>query len=255
MERIIFQDSSIFQYNVLLTIKMIHTLYIISTWQQAQEIQTNLLRLVPKSPIIQNEWYKEQGMIEWHDATHSQWKKNIQKHMQVKRGMQFIDSQGILYLVIWNAQVVPQSYWDLWKDMSGYIVVVCISTNMIPRLRQLGFCVKYYPVVHKTFPTIRKILYEFIETSDWKLIVDFRNRLMDYLEWNESIYDLRSFLCRESMDVLKQYSCLDVDTMGVVQRDIVNPLSNTTNPIQCMFRSERMLILLLSIVKQRQCKE
>lgn len=87
--------------------------------------------------------------------------------------------------------------------MSGYIVVVCISTNMIPRLRQLGFCVKYYPVVHKTFPTIRKILYEFIETSDWKLIVDFRNRLMDYLEWNESIYDLRSFLCRESMDVLK----------------------------------------------------
>jgi hypothetical protein len=60
------------------------TLFIISSWQQADEIQkvARELKGVNKVPLEQvDDWYSVQGTIEWHDASHSLWKKKIQNHM------------------------------------------------------------------------------------------------------------------------------------------------------------------------------
>jgi hypothetical protein len=63
------------------------TLYIISSWQQAEEIQKSARRWmfgsnVTKVPVEQiDDWYSTQGTIEWHDASRTSWKKHIRKHM------------------------------------------------------------------------------------------------------------------------------------------------------------------------------
>lgn len=234
----------------------INTLFIINSWQQAQEIQDKIIQSssleTQRSPkILCDEWYYSQGEIEWYDVNNSNWKNNIQSHMQDRRVTQLMDGCR-LTMVIWNAQKMNEYDWYMWKDMKADITSIFISDCDIRQARNIGLRVIKMPVIEKQFPKLGKIMDEFLQKSktkiNWKKIIDFRNCVLNFIEWNESYSSIKKYLTEKSFTILDTYDKYNVTNITILSEQVLDLLSKSREPLSLVLMSEKLLILLLKII-------
>lgn len=91
--------------------------------------------------------------------------------------------------------------WYIWKDLKSGFRVIFVSDIYIPHIRLLGYPVVKYQIVEKRFHQIEKIIDTFYDISklkkgifEWKLIVDYRNALLTFLEWHSSTTVLKTYI-------------------------------------------------------------
>ena len=221
-----------------------NTFHIISHWKQAEKIKQTLIDTYISGsniPRINNEWYVQQDMIEWHNLEEANWKKHINDHLRsIRRFNRMQYRHGIsLVIVLWNAQLLLPYQYYIWKDLPGDVVIHMVSTKYMPFVRDLGFyCQKYPDHSHPTLKDkLKKPILDFLQNKrDWKKILNFRDELIAYLDWNDSLIALKQSL----KDIILEIQPECIHQMP----DIITTLSNANDKLSVCFAAEYCLISL-----------
>ena len=219
-----------------------NTFHIISHWKQAKLIQDTLIKMYISGsniPRVNNEWYVQQDMIEWHNLEEANWKKHINDHLRdIRKFDRMHYKNGIsLVMVLWNAQLLLPYQYYIWKDLPGDVVVHMVSTKYMPFVRDLGFyCQKYTPHAYPELKEkLKKPMLELLTTQkDWRKILIFRDELIAYLDWNDSLVALKQSLQEIILEI--QPECIHQIP------DILTTLSNANDKLAVCFAAEYCLM-------------
>ena len=239
-------------------------LYIIHNWRHAESLRESILKQCLRStqmqPPTQLEWFESQGEIEWHNAAHPLWKKRCMQHMNDMNSYvnesSFFTGQRII--VVWNAQNISSIEWSLWKDKKNDVHTIFVSDRMIHQVRSLGIRVQSYPIAHENDMNVnlnlnKKILSKCLEQllkNDWKGMIDLREHIIQYLEWNQSYRVIQEVITDLCMTQLQENDSI----IWTMVSNGIRQLSNVENKIQCMMAVERVVILFLRCMEQYKDK-
>ena len=234
-------------------------LHIIYNWKQAEQIKKEVLgrttRNTQKTPAVWLEWYFHQGEIEWHNAAHSQWKKLISSHMQVKKeynvNYDIFHSKQIM--VVWNAQKMSEIEWSIWKDIKNDLQTIFVSDRFIPITRTFGMKVKHYPQETTSLLDTKKMemCVNGLIQKEWRYMIDFRDLIISYMEWNDSFIPIQRSLIDILMNKMIQKK-VSKDKKHLFMCKILKTFPQMNTKIECMMKCERALVLFLKIIDE--CK-
>ena len=229
------------------------SLQIIYDWKQAENVKQMVIKScskeTQKSPIVFCEWFSEQGSIEWHDASITKWSPRMVEHLNEIKNIHSISEETKTF-VIWNAQCMSQNDWYVWKDLKSGIRVIFVSDMFIPLIRVLGYPSYTHPVVDKKFTAIESIMKRFFNSDnkfEWKLIVDFRDEILKFLEWHSSNTVFKRFIANTLMDIAVKRGIKPEGLHMLTSKGLQN-LSNASSKIQIVMGCEYAVIFLVKLL-------
>lgn len=228
-------------------------LHIIHHWKQAEEVRNTLLRTSRKEPVTSLEWYTIENHIEWHNTEHPDWKRKFVSHVRELKTYDFMESYTI---VLWNAQNLSENEWTLWKDIRNDIRTIFVSDRYIHIVRRLGIRVIRYPIQkpdEKRMFVLRNMIQRLVK-KDWKAMIDVRNHIIAWLEWNQSFVSLSRELKEVCMKLCDEHS-VPPRTIQSFMQTTVPILSDVQSKMQCAMACERVIVILLKVIEDEQNKE
>ena len=152
-------------------------------------------------------------------------------------------------LVVWNAQRMSEIDWSLWKDMKDSIETIFVSDRFLPITRTFGMKLRTYPYTNTSLLESKKIdgCVNGLLKNEWKCMIEFRELLLAYLEWNESFIPIQRSLTDIFLQKMVKMKISDDKTHLFMQKILFN-FSNLNTKIECMMAAERTLVLFLKII-------
>lgn len=225
-------------------------LHVIHSWKDAELVRKHIIQTQKKTkiPVQKLDWYTVQDTIEWHDATHPEWKKKFTQHLTELKSYERMEP---IILVLWNAQAMNELEWSLWKDVRSQIYTYFISDRFIPCARKFGMRVVSYPPPLMNTKN-KELIVTYINRllqKDWKAMIDLRNLWLSFLEWNRSFLPLQLELNEVCGDLLKKNNVSD-RKQHIFYDKTLSVLSEVSTKVQCMMAAERTVIILLRIIEE-----